>query len=121
DRVTAGAARRWKVDAGALEVRDGRAIDGAYGRSLTYADLASDEDALRSFAAVVPPGVKLMEVDRWKVLGTSVARPNGREVVTGSHSYPSDISRPGMLHGKILRRSSYAPSLLPLALAPPQP
>src|SRR5262249_61164777 len=120
DLLTAVAARRWDVDAGALEVRDGRAIDGAAGRSLAYADLPSDEDALRSFAAVVPPGVKLLPVDRWKVLGTSVARPNGRDVVTGSHSYPSDISRPGMLYGKILRRPSYAAKLVSVDLGPAQ-
>jgi isoquinoline 1-oxidoreductase len=120
DLLTAVAARRWNVDAGALEVRDGRAIDRASGRSLAYADLASDEDALRSFAAAVPPSVKLMPVDRWKVLGTSVPRPNGRDLVTGAHSYPSDISRPGMLHGKILRRPSYGAKLVSVDLGPAQ-
>src|SRR5262249_28049928 len=62
---------------------------------------------------------KLMAVDRWKVLGTSVARPNGRDVVTGSHSYPSDVSRPGMLYGKILRRPSYRARLVSGHLRPP--
>jgi isoquinoline 1-oxidoreductase len=120
DLLTAVAARRWNVDAGALEVRDGRATDGASGRSLAYSDLASDEDAQRSFAAVVPPSVKLMPVDRWKVLGTSVPRPNGRDVVTGAHSYPSDISRPGMLYGKVLRRPSYGAKLVSVDLGPAQ-
>ena len=75
---------------------------------------------LRSFAAVVPPSVKLMPVDRWKVLGTSVPRPNGRDVVTGSHPYPSDITRPGMLYGKILRRPSYGAKLVSVDLGPAQ-
>src|SRR5262245_18049941 len=61
-----------------------------------------------------------MPVDRWKVLGASVARPNGRDVVTGSHSYPSDISRPGMLYGKILRRPSYGAKLASVDLSPAQ-
>src|SRR5207244_1467783 len=33
--------------------------------------------------------------------------PNRRDLVTGAHQYPSDITRPGMLHGKILRAAKF--------------
>ncbi|MBC7807695.1 MAG: xanthine dehydrogenase family protein molybdopterin-binding subunit, partial [Akkermansiaceae bacterium] len=33
-------------------------------------------------------------------------RANGRALVTGGHRYTSDIKRPGMLHGKVLRSPS---------------
>jgi len=48
DLLTAAAARRWNVDTGALDVRDGRAIDGASGRSLAYADLTASSSEARS-------------------------------------------------------------------------
>ena len=39
----------------------------------------------------------------FKVVGTRLARPDGRDKVTGKAAYGADISAPGMLHGRILR------------------
>src|SRR5262249_32222981 len=50
-------------------------------------------------------------VKEWKVLGKPAPRPNGRDIVTGTHSYPSDIRRPGMLYGKVLRALAYGAKL----------
>src|SRR5207237_4963890 len=50
------------------------------------------------------------------VLGTSVARPNGGQIVTGAHKYASDFTRPGMLHGKVLRSPSFGAKLVSLDL-----
>jgi isoquinoline 1-oxidoreductase len=41
-------------------------------------------------------------VKEWKVLGTSVPDPMG-DLVTSAHRFPSDIQRPDMLYGKVLR------------------
>jgi isoquinoline 1-oxidoreductase len=68
----------------------------------------------------VPPDVSVTPVGEWKVLGTSVQRPNRRDLVTGAHKYPSDITRPGMLYGKVLRPPSYGASLSEIDLAPAQ-
>lgn len=76
--------------------------------SLTYADLAKDGDALKGS---VPQDVELSRVEDWKVLGSSLARPNGRDIVTGAHQFPSDIIRPGMLYAKVLRPPSYGAKL----------
>jgi isoquinoline 1-oxidoreductase subunit beta len=118
DLLKALASGRWGIDAREIEVRDGKAVDLAANRTLSYADLASDDTASKAFAKAIPPEVTLTPVTAWKVLGTPVARPNGRDVITGSHRYPSDIARPGMLYGKILRRPSYGAKLVSIDLGP---
>ena len=49
-----------------------------------------------SNAAVIPAA-------DWKVAGTSAPKVDGRAIVTGKHQYASDIKRPGLLFGKVLR------------------
>ena len=51
-------------------------------------------------------------------MGVSVPRPNARDIVTGAHKYPSDITLPGMFHGKVLRAPSYGAKLVSIDLAP---
>ena len=38
--------------------------------------------------------------------------------MTGGHHYPSDITRPGLLHGKVLRRPSFGAKLVSVDLSP---
>jgi isoquinoline 1-oxidoreductase len=116
--LAAAAARRWGVDAASVTVRDGKATRPGSDRTLAYADLASDAEASSALAAPIPAGVTLTPVPEWRVLGTPVARPNGRDLVTGAHRYPSDIDRPGLLHGKVLRAPSYGARLASVDLAP---
>ncbi|HSN15936.1 MAG TPA: xanthine dehydrogenase family protein, partial [Anaeromyxobacteraceae bacterium] len=40
-----------------------------------------------------------------------MARPNARDLVTGAHRFPSDVVRPGMLYGRVLRPSAYGATL----------
>jgi nicotinate dehydrogenase subunit B len=54
----------------------------------------------------VGPSAAIMPPSGWKVQGTSVPKVNGRSIVTGQHQYTSDVTRPGMLFGKILRPAS---------------
>src|SRR4029453_15342949 len=51
-------------------------------------------------------------VAEWKIAGTSVPKVDGREFVTGRHQYSTDIKRPGMLHGKVLRRIAFEATLI---------
>ncbi|MBI4579771.1 MAG: xanthine dehydrogenase family protein molybdopterin-binding subunit [Planctomycetes bacterium] len=112
------AAKRWGVESGAVEVREGRLVHKASGRETTYADLATGDDAAKAFEQMIPGEVTLTAVKEWKVLGTSVPRPNRRDLVTGAHRYPSDIVRPGMLYAKVLRPPSYGAKLVSIDLAP---
>ena len=112
------ACRRWDVKPADVEVRDGKVIHSATKREQTYADLVSAADAAKSFEQTVPPDVTLTPVNEWKVLGGSLPRPNRRDIVTGAHAYPSDITRKGMLHGKILRPAGYGAKLKSIDPAP---
>ncbi len=108
--LTALAARQWKVDAATLEVKDG-VITSPAGPTMTYADLAKAGDIGATLGQAVRPDVALTPVRGWKTLGRSVARPNARDLVTGAHRFPSDVVRPGMLYGRILRPPSYGATL----------
>jgi isoquinoline 1-oxidoreductase beta subunit len=98
------ACKQWRADRGAVEVKDGVITHAATKRTMSYADLARAENVAKTLAQAV--------------LGTSLARPNGRDIVTGAHRYPSDIVRPGMLYGKALRAPSYGATLTAIDLAP---
>jgi isoquinoline 1-oxidoreductase len=108
--LTALAARQWNVDPGTLEVQGG-VITGPTGRTMTYADLAKAKDAVAALGQAIRPDVVLTPVSGWKALGRPVARPNARDLVTGAHRFPSDVVRPGMLYGRVLRPPSYGATL----------
>lgn len=105
------AAQKWKVDADSLDVDNGIIAHRTTKRTVSYADLAKSGDNIEAFKESVPSDITLTPVDEWEAMGTSVARPNSRDIVTGKHRYPSDIVRPGMLYGKILRPPSYGATL----------
>ena len=111
------AAQRWNADVAALGLRDGKITDDANNRTLTFAELAQAEDLPKAFQQDAP-GVELTAVQDWKVLGTSLPRPNRRDLVTGGHKFPSDITRPGMLYGKVLRAPSFGAKLVSIDLSP---
>jgi isoquinoline 1-oxidoreductase len=110
------ASRRWSVEADTCDVQDGKAIHKASGRALGYAELAKDDEAVKALEQAIPSGITLTPVKEWKILGTPAARPNRRDIVTGAHKYPSDIARPGMLYGKVLRAPAYGAKLTSIDL-----
>ena len=112
------ACRRWNVEPATVEVRDGTITHASSRHTLTYADLAKDEDLAKVFAQATPANIEATPVKEWKVLGTSLPRPNRRDLVTGAHKFPSDVTRPGMLYGKVLRPPAYGSTLVSIDLAP---
>lgn len=115
--LTDMACERWKVDRGAVKVREGAIVHPATGRKITYAALAAEKDIAKVYEAAIPRDVEVTPVSEWEVLGTSVPRPNRRDLVTGAHRFPSDIVRPNMLYGKILRPPSYGATLSTIDLS----
>ena len=105
---------------GALKVEGGKITDPATGRTLSYGELAGLTDLPKSFDQAVPADVKIYPVDQWTVLGTSPQKANARSIVTGSHRYPSDVVRPNMLYGKVLRPPSYGAVLTDVDLSAAQ-
>jgi isoquinoline 1-oxidoreductase beta subunit len=108
--LTAFAAREWGVGAATLLVKDG-VITSPTGATLTYADLARARDAVAALGQSIQPDVPLTPAREWKVLGRPVGRPSSRDLVTGAHRFPSDVQRPGMLYGRVLRPPSYGATL----------
>jgi isoquinoline 1-oxidoreductase len=111
------ASKRWQVERGTIQIKNG-AVHDSTGRTLTYADLVSDETGAQALQQAIPPNVEVVAVTEWKVLGNSKSRPNGRDIVTGTHKYPSDIKLPGMHHGKIMRPPAYGAKLASVDAGP---
>ena len=109
--LTRLAAEQWKVGPGTLDVRNGTIRNRKTKKTISYADLAKSKDVDETFKQSVSSDVTLTPVGEWEVLGTAVPRPNWRDLVTGAHRFPSDIVRPNMLYGKILRPPSYGATL----------
>ena len=112
------ASLQWKVERNTVGMRDGKIFDAAGKRSLTYGDLANSDAAAKLFEQAIPPDVELTSVKEWKVLGVPALRPNGRDIATGAHKFPSDIARPGMIYAKILRAPAYGAKLVSIDLTP---
>jgi CO/xanthine dehydrogenase Mo-binding subunit len=108
--LIAMAAARWSADATALTAADGKVTGPRKGQTLTYGDLTRGEKLVTSVSA----DVRLTPATEWKVAGTAVPKTNGREFVTGAHQYPSDIVRPGMMFGKVLRPDGFGATLVSL-------
>jgi isoquinoline 1-oxidoreductase len=101
------AAKQWSCDAAALVVANGKITAPNANQSLTYGQLTKGEKLI----ATVSTNVPLLAPKDWKIAGTPVPKANGRDFVTGKHQYPSDISLPGMMFGKVLRAAGYNATL----------
>ena len=118
EALVALACERWTVERGSVEVRDGQIVHATTSKTLTYADLAQSNDLAKVLGQAVPKDISLAAPADWKVMGKSFVRPNGRDLVTGRHRYPSDTVRPGMLYGKVLRAPSYGAKLYLIDVTP---
>ena len=115
--LTELAAEQWQVDKASLTVRDGAISHAPTQRTITFAELAKAGRVSEALQRPIADGVELTPVEGWEVLGTSTQRPNARDLVTGAHRYASDISRPGMLQGKVLRPPSFGATLTAIDLS----
>lgn len=105
--LTEMAARRWNVDVAGLSAGDGRVTDTKHSRTFTYGELTRGQNLVK----VVSGDPPLTPATDWRIAGTPVSRVDGRDLVTGRHKYPSDVVRPGMLFGAILRPDGFNATL----------
>ncbi len=97
-----------KAERATLTVAEGK-ISGPDGKpSLTFGQLTKGQKLMKTIAA----SVSTVAANKWTVAGTSVPKVDGKAFVTGSHPYASDIRRPGMLFGKVLRPPAYKAKLM---------
>jgi isoquinoline 1-oxidoreductase len=102
------AAKEWRVEPASLVVRDGRVEHAPTRRTAPFGNLAKGQKLVRTLAddaGTTPP-------EKWRILGRSIAKVNAREIVTGRHKFTSDVKRPGMLHGRVLRPDAIGSALL---------
>ena len=101
------AAQHWNVDRKSLSVKDGAVVNSSNGEKITYSALTKGEKIVK----VIGPDPGIASAPNWRIAGTNVPKVNGKAFVTGEHQYTSDISRLGMLHGKVLRPSAFNATL----------
>lgn len=97
------AARKFELDSKDLKCANGSILDPSDNVLASFGVLARALDGVKTIdddAPITPPS-------EWKVAGTSPGKVNGRDFVTGEHEYASDIKRPGMLHGRLLRAPAF--------------
>jgi len=97
------AAQRWNTDASKLIARSGTIATPDGAKSITYGELTRGENLVKSVSGDPP----LTPAAEWKIAGTPVHKVNGRDFVTGRHQFPSDIVRPGMIFGAVLRPDGF--------------
>jgi isoquinoline 1-oxidoreductase len=102
------AAEQAKVDRGSLTVAEGKVNHAASGRAFSFGELTQG----KKLAKPVQADQRGTPATEWKIAGTSVPKVDGRAIVTGKHTYSSDVRLPGMLHGKILRPPSLKATLV---------
>lgn len=101
------AAEHWKAERSALAATNGKIANPKTGEAISYGELTGGKELVKVIsrnAALTPP-------TEWKIAGTGTPKVQGREFVTGEHQYASDIHRPGMLYGKILRPAGFDATL----------
>ena len=110
------AAETWDLDASRLRVEAGAVVHA--GNRLAYGNLARSKRLTSIGGDSAPRGVPLTDVGDWTVLGRTLLKTQARAIVTGAHRYPSDIARPNMLYGAVLRPPSYGARLESVDLTP---
>jgi nicotinate dehydrogenase subunit B len=101
------AADQMKVERASLVVAGGRITHSSTTQSLGFGELSKGQKLMKAIgegALTTPP-------DRWQVAGKSTPKVRGRAIVTGEHRYTSDMKRPGMLYGKVLRPAAFGATL----------
>jgi isoquinoline 1-oxidoreductase len=137
--LVAMAARQWGVSSAGLVAANARVTNPATQHSLSYAELTrgkrlaarmpassrqpasaangSAGNATKGAIAgesIAAEATALEPAIDWRVAGQPLGKVNGREFVTGTHQYTSDMHIAGMLHGEVLRPPAFKAKLTSL-------
>jgi isoquinoline 1-oxidoreductase len=96
------AAAKWKVDRSSITIANGAAKNSAIGESAGFGELAHGQKLMKTV-----DGASVTPASEWKLEGTSAAKVSAIDMVTGAHRYTPDITRPGMLYGRVLRPPAF--------------
>jgi isoquinoline 1-oxidoreductase len=93
------AAQKWNQDRSDVHIVNGKLVNDRTKATLIFADVVNGQN----IAKKIPDNQITTSAAEWKIAGTSVAKVDGRDFVTGKHKYTSDMKLPGMLFGKVVR------------------
>ena len=101
------AAQRWALTPRDLTIADGVVRHPGSKREAGFGELTRGERLVRQIPATEPikPGTA------WTVAGRLATKVDNEEIVTGRQKYVSDITRPGMLYGKVVRPAAMGATL----------
>src|SRR3954452_7279309 len=118
DLLVESTTKKWQVEPGTVELRDGKLVHAPSNRSITLVGAAKDSELASELKKPASKRVSVTPVAQWKTLGVEHEAPAARDKVLGQHKYPSDVKRPGMMYGRVLRSPQYRAKLLSVDVAP---
>jgi len=107
------AAERWEANRDDLEVAAGRVRHPETGQSLGFGELTGGRPLTQPVSESVPVTAR----GDWRLAGRSAPKVGALGLVTGAHRYASDVKRPGMRVGKVLRPPAFGARLRSLDAA----
>jgi len=105
------AAEKWKVDRASITVAGGRLKYN--GQAFTFGELTHGQELMKTVE-----GATLTPATQWTIAGTSIPKTTARDIVTGAHRYTSDMARPDMLLGRVLRPAAFNATLVSIDTKP---
>ncbi len=96
--LVAAAAKDWGVPASEITVESGQVRHAKSGKSASFGSLIATAATLRA-----PADAPLKDPKNFKLIGTKLARVDGRAKLNGSAIFTSDVKRPGMLTAVLAR------------------
>jgi nicotinate dehydrogenase subunit B len=107
------AAEQGKIERGKLRIEDGKIVGPQGKPSFTFGQLSQGKKLMK----VIDEKTPITPAEKWTVAGTSPPKADGKAFVTGAHRYASDVKRPGMVFGKVLRPPSFKAELVSVKTA----
>ncbi len=90
--LVSAAARKWRVPAAEIEVREGLVSHAASGRKASFGQLARD-----AAAEAVPAEVKLKDPRDFRLIGKQAPRKDSADKTNGKAMFTQDVQLPGMV------------------------
>lgn len=99
-------AERMKVERRSLVAADANIFHPGTKQMLSYGQLTKGQRLIKAVGetALKPP-------EQWQSAGQALHKVAARDIITGKHRYTPDLTRPGMLYGKVLRAPTLGATL----------
>src|SRR6266511_772866 len=107
------AAARWRVSRDELRAADGMIHHDRTGQAIGFGELTQGQRLTQEYGDDAP----ITPADEWTIAGTSARKVDARSIVTGQSHYTPDLTRPGMLVGKVLRSPAFGSTLAALDIS----